>query len=239
MEMQARRALLLAYGAAAIAAALPADAAFTTFTNAASFQGAAGSLTLEDFNSTAPSTLANPAAPSFSTPFGGFALSGNANGDFVAVAAGSNPGNTNGTNFLYWSQLAPGSGTLSGDGNVGPQFTFTFSSARTAFGFDWTDTDSTDAYQIAINGVTFSNPPFAVGGTGSGFFGVLATGGETFTTVTFTQNAAGGIVEPFGLDNLRFTAAATGTVPEPGSISLVAAALLAGAGAWKRRRKKA
>ena len=59
------------------------------------------------------------------------------------------------------------------------------------FGFDWSDLDETDSDQIANNGSTFSTPPFNLNRTGSGFFGVVATAGETFTSVTFSQNAAG------------------------------------------------
>lgn len=234
--MNTRRALLLAYGVTASIATLPASASLTSFTNQGSFTTAAGSLTLEDFNSIAPFSLATPAAPAFSTSFPGFALSGNGNGDFVAVAAGARPGNLNGTNFLFWGQQDPVTGASTGNGGVGPQFSFTFSSPITAFAFDWNDTDSTDSYKITINGTDFATPPFSTAGTASGFFGVVATGGETFTSVTFTQNAAGGIIDPFGLDNLRLSAAPSGRVPEPGSLSLLAAALLAGAGVFKRRR---
>jgi hypothetical protein len=237
--MNTTGAVLLAYGVAALTTPLPASAALTSFTNQGSFTTAAGSPTLQDFNSIAPFSLATPAAPSFSTSLPAFTLSGNGNGDFVAVAAGTRPGNINGTNFLLWGQQDPVTGASAGNGNAGPQFTFTFSSPLTAFGFDWNDTDFTDSYKITIDGTDFTNPPFTPNETGSGFFGVVATGGETFTSVTFTQTQATGFIDPFGLDNLRVSAAPSGRVPEPASLSLLATALLAGAGAFKRRRRQA
>ncbi|CAA9520511.1 MAG: hypothetical protein AVDCRST_MAG23-165 [uncultured Sphingosinicella sp.] len=106
-----------------------------------------------------------------------------------------------------------------GDGDLGPSLTFTFGSAITAFGFDWTDLDISDSYRVDFSGpgftsVGFSTPPFSLNGEGAGFFGFRSD--TAFTTVMFTQNAAGGFVDAFGIDNIRTSSSLSApAVPEP------------------------
>ncbi len=208
-------------------------AAFTVYTNRALFNAAAGSIETTTFNASSPQILASPATGAFSQPFGNVTLSGNSNGDYIAIAAGTNPGNIDGTNFFYFSQRNPTTGSYDGNGGTGPTFTYSFAVPSVAFGFDYVDTDFSDSYNFTVNGTAFSNPPFVNsgtnGGVGSGFFGIVATG-ETFSSATFVQTAAGGIVDPFGIDNVSFTTQPIGGIltPAPASIVVFAAIGLSG-----------
>ena len=218
-----------------------AHAQFTQYTTLSSFNAAAGSnTTVTTFNNTPTQILASPATGAFATTIDGITFTGNSNGDYIAIAAGTNPGNIDGTNFLYFSQRDPLTGQYTGDGGVGPSFTITFGGPVTSFAFDWVDTDLTDAYAISINGSTFTTPPFSTAGTGSGFFGVVADAGTTLQTITFTQNAAGGVVDPFGIDNIRVNSNAITAVPEPGEWATMgmAATGLCGLMVRARRRKQ-
>ncbi len=188
--------------------AKPAHATLNAYTDLASFQAAAGATSSENFDAETPRNLATPSSPTFNGTFSKFSVSGNAQGDYYSIAPGTARGNINGTNFLYCSETAPGTTNYDGNGFTGPDYQFNFTAQITAIGFNWTDTDPSDNYKVTINGRDFTSPPFVSGGTGSGFFGVVATGGETFTLVSFLQNAAGGRVDPFGIDNVLFTDAA-------------------------------
>ena len=230
--------LKLALAAAAVGLPMgQAEAQFTVYTNRAAFEAAAGALESVNFNAGPTQVLGTPAAGAFSQAFGNVTLAGNANGDHVAVAAGSNPGNIDGTNFFYFSERNPANGSYSGNGGTGPAFTATFSTATTAFGFDWRDTDATDSYRLTINGTTFATPPFVAGNVGAGFFGVVATGGVTFTQAAFSQNQSGGVVDPFGIDNLAFTAQPATTAPEPTTLVLSGTAMLLTLGYARLRRR--
>ena len=228
---------LIALGLAAAAA--PA-AAQTTYTTLAGFQAAAGSTTLETFNSATPTLLAGPGQPTVVGNYTGFQLSTNPNGDYVGIASGTTAGNIDGTNFVYFSQANPTNGQYNGDGGTGPILTFTFGSAITAFAFDWVDTDPTDAYRIDFSGpgfttIGYANPPFSLNGTGRGFFGFISS--SAFTTVTFTQNAAGGVVDPFGIDNIRTNSTFNTGVPEPATWAMMMLGFGAMGAALRRSRK--
>lgn len=214
----------------------PARAALVTYLSQSDFLANAGPVTLEDFNSLAPQIITSPGSHSFSKTIGEFALWGFGNGDFVGIGGGSNKGNINGSSYLHFGQTSPQSGSYIGDGDAGPDVTLTFDTPQKAFGFTWIDTDLSDSYKLIINGVEFAGPPFSTSGTGRGFFGVVASGRETFTTVSFVHLAGDGMVDPFGIDDVIH--AGLYTVPEPSSIVLACTALPMGLGlAWKRRRK--
>lgn len=215
------KTLKIAATLVALAAAtfvLPAQATLVTYTNLAAFQAAAGTTSLETFSNAALGTSTG----NFSGSFNKFTLSSVSNGDRSGIANGSISGSDtppaafNGQNFYGWGE---------GDGNNGPTSTFTFAAGTRAFGFDWFNTDTTDSYSVTINGLTQTVFNF----NASGFFGVIATNGESFSTATIQNASFGGYVQTEGLDNVR-----VGNVPEPGSIALLGLAL---AGVAVARRK--
>lgn len=130
---------------------MPAQAlSFTVYTNLSSWQAAAGSTTVETFNSSTPGLFSSPTFGPIN--FNGFSVSGSTNGDAIGIAqntianGGDNtpiPASFQGQNFLGWGNR---------DGNAGPTTILNFANGGTrAFGFDWFNTDRTDAYSIALN----------------------------------------------------------------------------------------
>ncbi len=235
MRTSFTRVVMAATVAALLGAAGRADAAFVTYTNLAAFQTAAGSTSVETFNS----------APAFNTTgafgpnvYNGFSLSGNGNGNNIGIHTGSVassgaetpiPAAFTGQNFFGWGSVA--GGAING-------VTFNFTQPTTAFAFDWFNTDTTDQYQITFSGpataaTSFTAPPFTVGGT-TGFFGVTST--TVFTTATITNVFNGGYISDEGFDNVRVGAAASVATPAPaGVVVLAAAAGLLGLGRRFRR----
>lgn len=212
---------------AAVAIAAPASAATTVFSDLDAFLAAApGATKVETFSGRANSGANAPGQVINATGFNGFSISGNRNGDYFGIAHGGTVGNIDGTDFLVWSGI---------NTNMGPTFTLTFDAPVTAFAFDFNDRDSTDRYGITLStGEAFYNPPFATL-TGSGFFGLLSD--QAFTSVTFALvGAPGGILEPFGIDNVRSNAGVA-AVPEPASWAMMIAGFgLAGAALRRRGR---
>ncbi|MBV0881517.1 PEP-CTERM sorting domain-containing protein [Noviherbaspirillum sp. L7-7A] len=208
---------------ACAATTIPAHATLTTYTDLAAFQAAAGLTTVETFSSaTVGFSTAN-----YAGSFKGFSLSTVANGDNSGISTGSLswgddtaiPSNFAGQNFYGWGD--------SGDGYVGPTTLFTFDNAVTAFGFDWFDTDYTDSYSVTINGLTET----VFNTLSSGFFGVVGTDNESFTSASIQTAYFGGFISTEGLDNVRVSA-----VPEPTGVALFGIALVGLITARRRSR---
>jgi len=218
--------------------AIPAHAlSFTAYTDLASWQAAAGSTTVETFNSSPTGLFGQPSFGPIG--FNGFSVSGSTNGDAIGIAqntvanGGDNypiPGSFVGQNFLGW-----GNG---GDGGVGPTTILTFANGGTrAFGFDWFNTDFSDQYSITLDpgGNTYSAPPFTVAssGTTSGFWGVVADG--LVQSATIQTQFGGGYISTEGLDNVRTATKAT-AVPTP---ALLPGLIGMGIAALRKRKGKA
>lgn len=222
------RALKRSIFAAVLAGAFvsaPANAFYTVYTDLAAWQLAAGATSLEDFSGATVGVSTSGFGP---TAFNGFSLSAVSNGDRVGIATGTIAGNLGddtpipaafvGQNFFGWGNAQ---GFLNGAGNVGPTTTLTFAAATPAFGFDWFNTDKTDAYSVSLdNGFPRVGPPFSGAGStsaSSGFWGVVASAGEVpISTITIKTYAYGGQISTIGFDNVRVSA-----VPEPDAVVLM------------------
>ncbi|SNR39879.1 VPLPA-CTERM sorting domain-containing protein [Puniceibacterium sediminis] len=131
----------------------------------------------------------------------------------------------NATNQLSWGeedQFSLGS-PFDGDG---PAITFTFDTALTAFGFDFSDSDSTDTYEITLGGETFLLDNAS--STFIGFFGFVSD--VAISSFVLTQATTGGITETFALDNI------VAPIPLPASIVLLLAGL-GGLGSLRRFKR--
>ena len=223
--------LAIAAVIAASAITTSAQATLTTYTNLAAFQAAAGTTTLEDFSSAA----LGYSNSNYSGTFNGFSLSSVSNNNLSGIANGTIanfgdnfliPAAFNGQHFYGW-----GNGNA---GGVGPTTTIDFGGPATALGFDWFNTDPNDTYSLTVNALTATALYDNVNGpASSGFFGIVATNGETFNSATIQTAHAGGYISTEGIDNLRVSTAAT--VPEPATLSILGLGLAVLG--FSRRRK--
>lgn len=229
--MKALKTFAAVAALACAATAVPAHATLTTYNTLAAFQAAAGLTTDETFSMASVGTSTSPYAGSFK----GFQLSSISNGDKSGIATGSISGGDNtpvpntfaGQNFYGW-----GEGTGNTAGGVGPTTLFTFTNPVTAFGFDWFNTDRTDNYSVTVNSLNQIVFNFASSNSASsGFFGVVASNNETFTTASIQNVRNGGFVSTEGLDNVRVSA-----VPEPTGVALFGIALFGLMAARRRSR---
>ncbi|MAD77460.1 MAG: hypothetical protein CML20_22270 [Rheinheimera sp.] len=211
-----------------------AQASIIEYNDAASFNAAltSGTTTLETFDAETAGAL----TPGVERLFEGFGFSFlNVRGDQQAGIATARNVNSaygtaiNDTNSVAWGEtLFETSGT--GDG---PNITFRFFAPITAFGFDFSDSDSTDSYSVQFD----SAAPFALdiasrATTFISFFGFISD--TPFTTIQFSQTATGGFTETFSIDNITTNGFKTQedaddavAVPVPSTIALFGLALIA------------
>lgn len=225
-----------------------AHAAPMFFTDQSSFDSATSALTfgLEDFSSQTPRLLAD------NTPhtFNGFTadsteVPGNNTAFYVAPDDFSGAEHTPFTTsqHLGWAESVSTSAfSFSGFGNFGPTITLTFANPLNALSFMFLDSDSTDEYRLAVDGVDVGSvfPPTGTSFDNSTFFGIVDNMG-TFQTITFSTPTTnpGGFVEEFGIDDVRYAnATATSLVPEPASMTLFSLGALGMGFAARRRRQR-
>lgn len=198
-------------------------APYTTYKNLAAFEAAAGQTSVETFSS----ALLGDSNANYAGSFKGFNLSSIANGDRSGIATGT-IGTSDNTaipaafqkqNFYGWGE--------GNDGKNGPTTLFTFTKPVTAFGFDWFNTDTSDSYSVTVNGLTQTVFNYK----SSGFFGIVATNNQTFTSASIQNVNYGGYISTEGLDNVRVSA-----VPEPTGVALFGIAILGFMAARRRSR---
>jgi len=201
-----------------------ANSGIIIYNNDTSWENDVVSFSTEDFSSSPlSSTTAN-----FSQTFNNFTIHSTTHGENVGVTnnASSNCQNTAlcapfaNQNFFGWRQ---------GNGGHGPDFSI--SGLTTSIGFDFFNSDFSDDYKIFVNGSHVSS----FNKSNGGFFGVVATGGETITSFQIMHHATGGYVALAGIDNVRV---ATTNVPEPSAIALLGFGLLAFFGINRRKVNK-
>ncbi len=183
-----------------VASMTAAAQTFDTYQSLLDFQAASSQLSLEDFSSFTPGAFPE----SLANDLGDFSVSweDGAGSNGMAAYIAPNPFSAaehapfTTSQYLGWSEVSPYS---SGSGTIGPTVTLIFDTAITAVGFDFLDSDFSDEYALSIDGTVV---PGLFSGDGVGFFGV--TSETAFTTLTFTSTVQGGVVEAFGVDNLRY-----------------------------------
>jgi len=194
--------------AAFVAAGSVRAAVITTYTNLATWQTVAGSpIVLEDFTD---ATLQPGVTITFGTNSPAGSISGGAYHD-VAVSQFNDAKNPK----------------------------LNFAPSTTAFGADWDLTQfPADGVVIAVHsvggGALFDFGGF-LSGTFSGFFGIVSD--TAFDQIRFDSPGTG--VQSFDMDNLRFKGTGDGgggTAPEPGTLALIALAMLGLSAARVRRR---
>ncbi|KQS04538.1 hypothetical protein ASG11_09985 [Sphingomonas sp. Leaf357] len=184
--------LLLAVASVGAMVASHASAQVTQYTSEAAFNAAAGTTALQTFDSFAVGTAVSPG------PFNFGQFTGTTTGS-ASIALGGTF-DVNGTRFLNI------------DLNPGNTFTFNFAAPITSFGANFASLNNGSPLRtsVTIGGQTFG--PVAE----PSFLGFTST--TAFNSVIFTVNGGAGTDDNFGLDNLRYTAAA---VPEPATWGLM------------------
>jgi hypothetical protein len=208
--------------AAVIAAASPAFAAVTAFTDRGSFNAAAGALATETFNS----VVADRSFNNKTIAFQGFTVRGD---DPLGQAGGNNYIDVTPLNNALSPPNFSVDGTTLLNAVVFPNstsVTFTFSRAITAVGFDTRRMQNLPTLmQISVGGETF------IPGVLPLFLGYVSD--TPFTTLTFSGQAGAEFGDSFSIDNFSFSANA---VPEPASWAMLIAGFgLVGAAARRRR----
>lgn len=199
-----------------VVSSLTASAATTFYTNdRAGFEAALGALTVEDFNGL---VLPN----SDSIVFSGITSEGTPSGESRAQNASGTP-----VADVFNGRLD----TSGFDTGIFETITWSFAGV-VGIGFDVISGASQTGVTVSGSGFSFDFADF--GGIGSGFFGVIIdTGDPLITSLTFQETILAdgeSTNEIFQLDNVTFSrefAPPGGEVPEPGTMSLLGAGLIA------------
>ncbi len=190
--------------------AVTAQAAVTTYTDQSTWAAAAGSSSVETFESAATGNTVGPTTYTKSLTDFSIAVTLPDSSDYADVYSSSGAASLGSGNYFGWSGNATGGSSPTGE----PTFIITFAAARKAVAFDWKNTDGSDYYKVVIDGVTYTQPPLTP--SSSGFWGIVSD--TSFTTLSFSAVYTGGVVSAMGIDNVRYGAASGGSgssVPFP------------------------
>lgn len=197
-------------GASMVLPLASAQGAFVTYASRAAWLAAAGGATTQDFESVAPVT-ASTLGDTFN--LGAFSIIIDANHGSIEIdSAGTGPVIAGAQSFF---------GDVHSPGGSVPQFqTLNFAAPITAFAADFA---AGDAAGITLH---ILGDPFAISFSGTTFFGVVSD--TPFSLVDIRGGATGSGF--FVMDDVSFN-----NVPEPASLALFGASLLA-LGMVRRRR---
>lgn len=202
----------------------------TTFTNRATFNGAVGATTIENFTDTGHFPITTGILNSFTN---------------LVVANGSpitpgliQPGVTYSTpigtgNFFNIDTGGGFTGGFLDSLGLSQSLTVTFTGPVRAFGFD------TNALIPGLNiGISFSSSPGFVSNfnfiTGPQFFGYQSDAQDIASVLISSTSGSFG----FALDNFTFTEPGVSGVPEPSTVSMIGAAMAATALHLRRKAKR-
>jgi len=191
-----------------------------TYTNEATFIGAAGTLGFESFEALAAT---NSVSPAFTATLAAFTLAGAPQAGVFDELDYAGTHAIDGKNYVEV------------EGGTQQFLTFTFFAPIEAFGLtitDYGDTPHTGPLTFTTNtGVTGTA---AIDGPNANdqFFGLIDTT-NPFSTLTLATGV-GPFGEPFSVDAVRFSASAPTAVPEPATVFLVGSGIVA---VMRKRRR--
>lgn len=225
----------------AVGISAPALAALATYQAQGNFNAAIAGLTATttNFDSLAPGTNYPPGSGPAGSGFTVGLTAGSASSGFNLPTVGSTFWTTSGTNYLGLDN--PDTAFESGD-----ELVFSFLSPVRGFGLyvvggrDLLDIQA-GAVTLTVNGATLaiSSTDYLASGNGdyAFFLGFATDDGSTFSSATLTVGDGSGVI-PVTVDDVTLARTRDGgnTVPEPGSLLLVATAI--GAASLRARRAR-
>jgi len=208
---------VVVFGAASWAQA----ASHTVYTDRSSWESAVASFTTEDFNSVPIGQLSTGV-----NTVGSIEIEITGPPESNKIEPGSDSLNINGTTFFQ------GEADTSGSDAGFP--TLLFPSPITAFGGDWTETNTSGDLTMTFGGETLLFSDHFTG-DGNGFLGVTTT--SSFSEVEFGIEAASSN-EIFGLDDLSYTGETGDFTALPTPAAAPAGLAMLGLLALRRRRER-